>query len=43
MFSPDRRGLEPWGERAWLASSHYELPRRAGGMQSPTLKMPLPC
>jgi phytanoyl-CoA hydroxylase len=43
MFSPDRRGLEPWGERAFIASSHYELPRATGGMQSPTLKMPLPC
>jgi ectoine hydroxylase-related dioxygenase (phytanoyl-CoA dioxygenase family) len=43
MFSPDRRGLEPWGERAWLASSHYELPRTTSGLLTPTLKLPLPC
>jgi Lon protease-like protein len=43
MFAPDRRGLEPYGERAFLASSHYELPRRTPGLQRPTFKGPLPC
>lgn len=43
LYSPDRRGLEPYGERAWLASSHYELPRERDGFVRPTFKLPLPC
>jgi phytanoyl-CoA hydroxylase len=43
LFSPDRRGLEAYGERAWLASSHYELPRTEDGFLRPTFKLPLPC
>lgn len=43
LFSPDRRGLEPYGDRAWLASSHYELPRTQDEFLRPTFKLPLPC
>lgn len=42
LYAPDRRGLEPYGDRAWLASSHYELPRAHDGYVRPTFKLPLP-
>ncbi|MEM7201934.1 MAG: LON peptidase substrate-binding domain-containing protein [Planctomycetota bacterium] len=39
---PEHQGLQAYGDRAWIASSHYRLPTEGDGMARPSFRLPLP-